>query len=401
MRRPAIEAVHSYPAASEFIEHVRENLIRCIDRDFPLAQSSEDDESAAAAVNSDPSAASQVEAAKERAKQLEDTFREHVAFAKAKSNDEVHEELIEAIDDYVTSEGALVDSPSPSSTIRKRRQSAEAAAAAAAAAPKAAARYNKPLLIAGEAGTGKTTVLSRWLAELAMPEAFVLPHFVGCCGSSFDHVSLVRRLLLELQRAFRFDGELADSSEQMLEQLAPWLRRAANRRGTGTIIIVIDGLDALRDEAAAHKLEWLPAQLPDGVKLIVSTTVNSASYKALRSNDFKLGVRDMIEVPERIELDEKQSLIGQCLKPVGKTLDKKVEEPLTGAEQTDNAMFLRIAMDFLLDHAKWATLGTKVGLLTRGLPLTFSSARAHAEAPPRPHHAGRSRSRAPTALTPP
>ena len=74
MRRPAIETVHSYPAASEFIEHVRENLIRCIDRDFPWAQSSEDDESAAAAVNSDPSAASQVEAAKERAKQLEDTF---------------------------------------------------------------------------------------------------------------------------------------------------------------------------------------------------------------------------------------------------------------------------------------------------------------------------------------
>ena len=68
--------------------HVRENLIRCIDRDYPLLECTADDETAAAA-SSDPSAKSELAAAMERSKQLDATFREHAAFAKAKANDPV------------------------------------------------------------------------------------------------------------------------------------------------------------------------------------------------------------------------------------------------------------------------------------------------------------------------
>ena len=39
----------------------------------------------------------------------------------------------------------------------------------------------------------------------------------------------------------------------------PWLRRAANRRGSGTIIIVIDGLDAL-----LNCVRWITSASWDG-----------------------------------------------------------------------------------------------------------------------------------------
>ena len=104
------------------------------------------------------------------------------------------------------------------------------------------------------------------------------------------------------------DGELTEA--HVLDLVAAFCRQRLPPREVAAELL--DRQQAL----LSSKGNVVKMTVPDGVKLIVSTTVNSASYKALRSNDFKLGVRDMIEVPERIELDEKQSLtITRCSRP--------------------------------------------------------------------------------------
>ena len=81
-----------------------------------------------------------------------------------------------------------------------------ASGAAGGAAGKREARL--PLVLLGPPGSGKSASLANWFLKNKRP-GFVLAHFVGCSANSAgDHVSILRRILAELQRAFHLGGEV-------------------------------------------------------------------------------------------------------------------------------------------------------------------------------------------------
>ena len=82
-----------------------------------------------------------------------------------------------------------------------------------------------PLVILGSSGSGKSSALAWWLTTNRRP-GFVLPHFIGSSHNSTDHVEITRRILEELQKAFKLEGEVPNSPDGVIELLPLWLFRA-------------------------------------------------------------------------------------------------------------------------------------------------------------------------------
>ena len=86
-----------------------------------------------------------------------------------------------------------------------------------------------PLVILGASGSGKSSALAWWLTTNRRP-GFVLPHFIGSSHNSTDHIEITRRILEELQRAFKLEGDVPNSPDGVIELLPLWLYRACEVR---------------------------------------------------------------------------------------------------------------------------------------------------------------------------
>ena len=140
-----------------------------------------------------------------------------------------------------------------------------------------------PLLIIGDAGTGKTSLLSNWLSLRQRKKSYarhnsdehVFWHAVGCSRPSCYENNLIRRLILDLKERFNIARELPFHQDKLRWVLPRFLEIAAKK---GRVIIVIDGVNRLTpDELNDSVLSWLPLTSQPNVKIILSATVPRGS----------------------------------------------------------------------------------------------------------------------------
>jgi len=126
-----------------------------------------------------------------------------------------------------------------------------------------------PLVLLGEAGTGKSALLANWALrrQQACPDEIVLTHFVGAGEASTDWVQLLRRIMGELGRQCGITREVPQRPSEVVREFGDWLWLTGGRR----VVLVIDALNQLEDHDRAHDLGWLPETFPDNVRVIVST----------------------------------------------------------------------------------------------------------------------------------
>ena len=144
-----------------------------------------------------------------------------------------------------------------------------------------------PLLIVGEAGSGKSALLSNWIDRRkkqvhrkggsSLLNEFIFWHAVGSSRSSMDVNSLMRRMIDELKTRFQLNREMPETQDKLSWELPRFFEMAARR---GIIIIVIDGLNRLMtgdDSGLGNRIEeaslrWLPLEFPPNVRVILSVT---------------------------------------------------------------------------------------------------------------------------------
>ncbi|XP_065887361.1 nephrocystin-3-like [Dysidea avara] len=145
-----------------------------------------------------------------------------------------------------------------------------------------------PLLLVGGPGSGKSTILSKWLDSLlTYPGAnnmLVLQHFVSTGGSNTTEPSvIVRRFLHKLKYCHPDFGQLPTSPSEMVECFSHWLTVAASQRLKNAmesndfshlIVIAIDNADLVAD--CGTRLSFLTGSLPVNVKVIF--TANEDNY---------------------------------------------------------------------------------------------------------------------------
>jgi tetratricopeptide (TPR) repeat protein len=158
------------------------------------------------------------------------------------------------------------------------------------------ARGPSALIVTGEPGAGKSSLLAAWIAadggetplepcrERWVPpflkrwlepgrirgraNTFTLAHFVLASVEGRDVAGMLRRLIEDLATRFEFRARVPDDPIGLASAFAGALHRAAARR---PVVLVLDGLDQLDRRGQGLDLAWLPEPLPPNVRLVVST----------------------------------------------------------------------------------------------------------------------------------
>ena len=197
----------------------------------------------------------------------------------------------------------------------------------------------QPLVVLGESGSGKSALLANWAERyrMAHPKDFLVMHFIGATPHSSDWVEMLRRVMGELKRRFDLPQEIPDKPAALRDAFGNWLSMAAAK---GRIVLILDALNQLEDRDGAPDLVWLPAVIPNNVRMILST-LPGRSFDEIRKRGWST-----LEV-EPLKLHERSQLITEYLDQYKKGLDQAPVERIVIASQCSNPLYLRALLEEL------------------------------------------------------
>lgn len=138
---------------------------------------------------------------------------------------------------------------------------------------------HSPLVVYGPSGIGKTALLCKLaqeMREVLGPKAVVILRLLGSSPLSSDITSVLRSICLQICGACSLplpNSLTTNNYESLTRFFHLTLTRVSQKRQP--LLIILDGLDYLSKTCHAHRLYWLPKEIPPNVHLVVSTQENS------------------------------------------------------------------------------------------------------------------------------
>ena len=197
---------------------------------------------------------------------------------------------------------------------------------------------NAPFILQGESGSGKSTLLADWLKD--KPD--VLAYHVGVNGYTLREMlsSLFQRYWPDLPEDVRSGDE-----KKLIAQFYHFLCILAQN---GKKLLVLDGVNQLSTETPnVDKYMWLPHKLPEGIKLVISTTDIPSGHD---DNIHEVPAVNLLDILKRIlELEGKEletdtieaalrgsPLVGQPLPILAHILYQEIAEKFNYANLADD-----------------------------------------------------------------
>ncbi|CAK9095635.1 unnamed protein product [Durusdinium trenchii] len=206
---------------------------------------------------------------------------------------------------------------------------------------------DKPLVLYGASGAGKTSLMARiaMTVQKEFPEDVCVSRFIGATGGSASLRFLIDSIRDELSE--RTSTTVPESVKNDLTASF----RAALSLGTRQhkVIVLLDALDQLSPEDNALSANWIPRELPENCRLIVTCMTDSDATHSGAGvfNDLagRLDNDSIVEISEPNLKDLRSMLIG-WLGNYGRTLTAKqlkaVEYSLTLCPRP---LFLRVLVE--------------------------------------------------------
>ncbi len=198
-----------------------------------------------------------------------------------------------------------------------------------------------PLVIIGEPGSGKSALMAKAFeqAKATHPDSFAVVRFIGTTPGSSDGRTLLGSLCRQISRAYGAD-EPAESAgyEDLAVEFGKNLTLATAQR---PLIVFLDALDQLGPADPAHTLNWLPAVLPEHVRLIVSALPGDCEW-ALRAKRPELQFLGL----EKMTRAEGKTALALWLGKARRALrDHQREEILDRFEPEGRPLYLKLAFE--------------------------------------------------------
>lgn len=232
-----------------------------------------------------------------------------------------------------------------------------------------------PCLVTGPSGSGKTAALARFVTEIRgrHPRVVTVAHFVGASPVSTNLRQMLRRLCLILRDKFNLtdtvvrDGQepqvlpadVPDETNKLTSTFREFLERVPVER---PVLLVIDALNQLDETDNAHRLHWLPRQLSDQVKLVVSC-ISEVGRDGAVLNAMKSRPHEHVAV-EPLSNAERHEIIRQVPLLSAKTLNDTQIDLLLANPATENPLYLLVALEELRGFGSFEQLNRRIA----GLP---------------------------------
>jgi hypothetical protein len=192
-----------------------------------------------------------------------------------------------------------------------------------------------PLAVWGESGSGKSALLAKAIADwgAGFKDAATVYRFIGATPGSSDGRSLLESLCRQVTRICGGDEETIPTDyRELVKEFGERLKLAASDK---QLVIFLDALDQLSKADHARNLIWLPAELPEHVRLVVSTLpgeCKTALERKLTSGLVKL---------EPMPKEEADELLDTWLGDAGRALQASQRQEVLAkflqSAQTDEA----------------------------------------------------------------
>lgn len=175
---------------------------------------------------------------------------------------------------------------------------------------------HRPLVVHGGAGMGKTAVLCKLAQEMRgvlEARAVVVIRLLAACHPQkpdIDHVLHSICTQVCLASGLAPPSPLTVSTHLELLRFFWDVLEQVSQQG-GALVIVLDSVEQLADQHHAHKLRWLPVDLPPNVHVVVSMETNSEAFANMR---FKLESLGSFFEAERLSCEEGERIIESDLR---------------------------------------------------------------------------------------
>ncbi len=219
----------------------------------------------------------------------------------------------------------------------------------------------KPLVITGASGLGKSSLMA-YLAESMRTGSEARPvieHYVGASHTSGSAGAVMRHVIDEIADLLPDGPDLPSDPEKLPEVFSDRLAALGEtweERGLEMPVLLIDAVNQLGERG--RRLEWLPKVMPEGVRLIISTTPGESEDRLLERGWQRLDV-EPIEDP-----GIRKSIIVRYLGEFHKGITAAQLDALANDPKASSPLYLRLVAEELRLHGEHETLAEEIDRYT-------------------------------------
>jgi hypothetical protein len=202
----------------------------------------------------------------------------------------------------------------------------------------------RPLVIFGESGVGKTTLLAHWLKQretTAHAGECLIYRFVGASEQSKAINSLLNSIMREYKR--RKGNSASISTDHTEDELAAWVDALTPDQSQAQTIVVIDALEKFH--APQNIVQFLPQRLPPGFKLILACDSHTPIQQLLCADDREQPI--LQEIPPMKVLKERRAFVERYLWRHIRIWRDECLQALSELQGSQNPLYLKILMEAL------------------------------------------------------